>query len=299
MSDSSPSFDLSVALCTWNPAPLIEDTVQSLACQSLGRERYEILIIDNGSDSERAALIKRLCDQHGCRYVLESEVGLSSARNCAIRAAAGRYLYFIDDDAVAPAHLLETVLRCFADSDCDVVGGPAHGLWADTPPRWLGSRYWRMLSLVSYGPVRRPLRYPEIPLGCNIAFHQRVFERYGDFRVDLGRKGGSLIGHEERELLHRIMTAGGQVLYEPRAYVFHAVSMERMQVDYFKRRTIASSISSQLMSGAVRSSNPLKRLGHFAYGQLKTAYHAFIFAVELYVFETTLQISAERRRDRR
>src|SRR3546814_12714812 len=81
-----------------------------------------------------------------------------------------------------------------------------------------------MLSLVSYGPHRRLLRYPEIPLGCNVAFDRRVFERYGNFRLDLGRKGGSLIGHEEREFLKRLMTAGGNVVYEPRAYVFHAVS---------------------------------------------------------------------------
>src|SRR3546814_13966728 len=87
-----------------------------------------------------------------------------------------------------------------------------------------------MLSLVSYGPHRRLLRYPEIPLGCNVAFDRRVFERYGNFRLDLGRKGGSLIGHEEREFLKRLMTAGGNVVYEPRAYVFHAVSTDRMHV---------------------------------------------------------------------
>src|SRR3546814_5689437 len=122
-----------------------------LGCQGRAKDRYEILIVDNGSDGERAPLIQHLCERYGCRYIHEPSVGLSSARNCAIASAIGRYLYFIDDDAVAPAHLLETVLSRFSEGNCEAVGGPAHGLWADTPPRWLGSRYWRMLSLVSYG----------------------------------------------------------------------------------------------------------------------------------------------------
>src|SRR3546814_15525052 len=116
-----------------------------------------------------------------------------------------------------------------------------------------------MLSLVSYGPHRRLLRYPEIPLGCNVAFDRRVFERYGNFRLDLGRQGGSLIGHEEREFLKRLMTAGGNVVYGPRAYVFHAVSTDRMHVKYFKRRAEAGLASSQLMEGSARTSPSLLR----------------------------------------
>src|SRR3546814_11701459 len=78
MSDSLPSPDISVALCTWNPGPLIEETVQSLACQSLAKDRYEILIVDNGSDGERAPLIQHLCERYGCRYIHEPSFGLRS-----------------------------------------------------------------------------------------------------------------------------------------------------------------------------------------------------------------------------
>jgi GT2 family glycosyltransferase len=254
--------------------------------------------VDNASEPENSNTLRHLCNIYGFLYLLEEELGLSNARNRAIKAAKGHYIYFIDDDAVAPSHLLETVINCFDEIDCDIMGGPVHGLWEQTPPRWLGSRYWRALSLVSYGPNRRSLRYPEIPLGCNIAFKKSIFEQFGNFRSDLGRMGKSLIGHEEREILQRVMNAGKVVYYEPRAYVFHNVSVGRMHVEYFHNRLSASSDSACRMTHGVNSKENLsQRLTSFTYGQFLSIYHAIIFAIEFYLFETRLRWGIERRKN--
>ncbi len=274
--------------------------MNSLACQSLGRERYEVVVVDNGSEADSAERLRKLCDRYGFRWEVEAELGLSKARNRAIAISKGRYIFFIDDDAVASAHLLETILDCFDKSGCDVVGGPAHGLWAETPPRWLGPRYWRMLSLVSYGPAARALEYPDIPIGCNIAFKKSVFDEFGLFRSDLGRRGRSLIGHEERELLQRVMGSGRVVMYEPRAYVFHSVTKHRMKVAYLQERAVASAISSRrVRNEEVGRSSLLSLVGAFLFQQAITIYHALVFAVELYLFESRIQIavSVARRRE--
>ena len=125
--------------------------------------------------------------------ILENEIGLSSARNSGIRASSGDLIFFTDDDAVLPAHHLETILNDQFNENADVVGGAVHGLWENTPPIWLLSKYWRRLSLVSYGNNARQLVYPEILIGCNVAFHRSVFEKYGYFDSSLGRKKNLLL----------------------------------------------------------------------------------------------------------
>jgi glycosyltransferase involved in cell wall biosynthesis len=291
MNNFSASVELSVALCTWNSGSIVEDALTSLAFQSLARKSYEVLVIDNASMSKIAERLKQCCKKYGFRYIIETQLGLSNARNRAIEEATGKYIYFIDDDAVAPAHILETIIRCFRETGCDIVGGPAHGLWADKPPRWLSSRYWWGLSLISYGPSRRLLRYPEIPLGCNVAFKRQLFDDFGYFRTDLGRTGNNFIGHEERALLQVLMTAGKVVMYEPRAYVFHAVGIERMKIDYLKKRLAGGIKSDDRMRGekSEKHETVLKRILIFFYGQLLTVFHAIIFATEFYILDSRLR----------
>jgi glucosyl-dolichyl phosphate glucuronosyltransferase len=297
MKSFSPKYEISIAICTWNPNALVEETFKSLAFQSLPRDLYEVLVIDNGSEFICAENLVRACDEYGFRYVLEPELGLSAARNRAIKEAISRYVYFIDDDAVAPAHLLETLLACFQETGAKVIGGPAHGLWERTPPRWFGPRYWRSVSLISYGSVRRPLHYPEIALGCNVAFEKRSLENFDGFRSDLGRVGNILTGNEERDLLRRMMNAGATVYYEPRAYVFHAVSVDRMTVQYLGKRSFGGKESLRHMMKECGSQQGWMRwFCSMAYWQLVVLYQAALAAYEHYVVQTKIQFESEKER---
>lgn len=61
----------------------------------------ELLVVDNGSSEETAAIARA----HGARY-LRSAPGASNARNAGMRAATGEFLAFLDDDdRFLPGHL--------------------------------------------------------------------------------------------------------------------------------------------------------------------------------------------------
>jgi glycosyltransferase involved in cell wall biosynthesis len=248
MTHSSNRPVISVVICTRNSSDRIQETLESIHCQSLSQDRYEVLVIDNASDDDTYPWLTNNTERYGYRLLQEPELGLSAARNKGIKEAKGEYIFFTDDDAVAPAHLLATFASDIQADHPEVLGGPVHGLWEHTPPKWLHSGYWRSLSLISWGVKRRFLSYPEILIGCNVAIKKDLFDQYGLFDHKLGRKGTNLIGNEERELEKRIVAAGGTVLYNPDAYVFHKVPKARMEIAYFKKRNRDGAYSALAMA---------------------------------------------------
>lgn len=227
---------LSVIVCTWNSGDRARETLVSLAHQSLPRDRYEVIVIDNASDDGTAERLARWSGPLGFRIAREEKLGLCHARNRGVAEARGRYLLFMDDDAVAPAHLLETYARAARRHRPELMGGPAHGLWESEPPRWLQTFHWRGFSLFSYGARQRWVRGNEFFLGCNVVFRRDVFDRFGLFDPELDRKGAGLAGDGERLLELKVLHNGGRGLYLPEAYVFHKVTRARMTKDYFLRR---------------------------------------------------------------
>ncbi|RLA51486.1 MAG: hypothetical protein DRR42_10180 [Gammaproteobacteria bacterium] len=253
MQNSSGSLRLSVVICTCNPSESIRETFLSVKHQSLNRDAYEVIVVDSASDPRESTCLQTQCESHGFAYHKLEKPGLSLARNRGISISGGEFLYFIDDDAVAPAHLLALIVEQLEHcEDRVVVGGPVHGLWSDYPPFWLMSRYWRMISLLSYGDCSRALRYPEIVIGCNMAFKKYVFSDGLLFDESLGRKGSFLLGSEERLIQKQLMDKGKQVYYVADMYVFHRVPPKRMTVDYFLERTHGAELSLIAMEGGSR-----------------------------------------------
>ena len=60
-----------------------------------------------------------------------------------------------------------------------------------------------------------------------------MFEKYGGFRTDLGRRGLRLISNEDSEFGRRLLAAGERLRYEPAAVVYHPVTADRLRKNYF------------------------------------------------------------------
>lgn len=293
-SESAPVI-ISAVVCTRNARRRIHETLVGLRHQSLDRAAYEVIVVDNASDDGSAEWLAARQAEFSFRLLREPEPGLCAARNRGVVEARGSIVFFIDDDAIAPAHHLEALARNFQEPRADAVGGPVHGLWEASPPRWLAARHWRGLSLVSYGARRRTLRFPEILLGTNMAFRRTLFEEIGLFNIGLGRRGESLVGGEDREIQSRIAEAGGKVLYDPRCYVFHKVPRSRMTLAYFERRTrdeaYAHEMQRLMKGGAEPLQERLSRLDRRFLGGFVNIVKAIAGSISYYGYDGTQILS--------
>lgn len=111
---------LSIIVPVYNVAPYLERCLQSLLEQT--EKDLEIVCVEDGSTDESPAILRGwLKRDPRLRIISQPNAGLSAARNTGLKAAAGRYIGFVDsDDWVDPA-FFEHLLRAAEESGADVV----------------------------------------------------------------------------------------------------------------------------------------------------------------------------------
>lgn len=82
------------------------------------------------------------------------------------------------------------------------------------------------------GPKSRPIGIA--PVGANMAFRRKAFEKYGLFRTDLGKVGEKPMTGEDTEFGNRLLSHGEQIVYSHAAVVYHPVVEERTRKVYFQ-----------------------------------------------------------------
>lgn len=111
---------VSVIVCSHNGAQTIARTLASLQRQSLPDERYEVIVVDDGSSDGTGDVAKGF----GTQVVrFDSSMGLAAARNAGVRASRAEILAFTDDDCEADPDWLAALLEAFSESDAGGVGG--------------------------------------------------------------------------------------------------------------------------------------------------------------------------------
>jgi glucosyl-dolichyl phosphate glucuronosyltransferase len=224
---------ITVAICTRNRVVMLEKALRSVLGQI--REPTEVLVVDNGSSDQTAELVRSLAATHPSIVLwCEERLGLSHARNAALCQAMGRYIVFLDDDAIAEEGWLDAYRQFFSAPPATgiaCVGGAVFPEYEVPPPAWVSPGY----NTLDCGTQPHPVQGRGGPWGCNIAFDRGIALELGGFAVDLGRKGSYLGGHEEAELLERMAMAGFAVWWLPAARIRHFFPATRLQFRFLWR----------------------------------------------------------------
>ena len=145
---------------------------------------------------------------------------------------------------------MEMIVRAFEDVEprpvC--VGGKVEPIWEIPKPDWFPRLLLGYLSLLDLGDEAHWCDISkEYLVGCNIAFWKRSLSDMGGFNPLLGRRGQSLKGNEEIELLRKIKQSGQGIYYEPRAIVHHFIPKERLTRKWLIRRFYHEGISDSVL----------------------------------------------------
>ncbi|MCB9159892.1 MAG: glycosyltransferase [Caldilineaceae bacterium] len=94
--------EVSVIIPNYNQSRFVTAAIDSVLQQSF--RDVEIIVVDDGSTDDSAAVIARYGDR--VRYIYQQNQGLGAARNTGIKAATGRFVGLLDaDDAWLPTYL--------------------------------------------------------------------------------------------------------------------------------------------------------------------------------------------------
>ncbi|WP_425836939.1 glycosyltransferase family 2 protein [Streptomyces fractus] len=127
--------DISVIVPVYNAETTIERCLTSVVRQSIGADRIELLVVDDGSIDATPAELSRLAAQHPVITVLtiDHRGKPAAARNTGIERARGRFLYFLDADDWLGEETLERMLTLAERGGADIVLGKIVGVGGRRP----------------------------------------------------------------------------------------------------------------------------------------------------------------------
>ena len=258
---------LSIQLCTYNRAALLERVLEACFDQTLPPDQYEVVLVNDGSQDETPAAIERARRIATCAFTVVNQPngGLAKARNAGIARCTGTRIAFIDDDVLPTPVFAAEHLRSDARHGDVVVRGAAintDSFDALPVPVWTPKNYsanWFWTTNVS---VRR----------------SRLDAAGGRFDESF-----SEYGWEDVELGLRLRALGTKAVFNRRAVVFHykprpqaksvegmlrqvraqartAVRLERLHPNWRVALAIGDTAPQRLLGGALRKSGLLARL---------------------------------------
>jgi len=184
--------------------PRLAACLGALAGQSLGRDAFEIIVVDDGGDVDAT---RALADRHGARHAHQPPRGSYAARELGAGLARGAVLAFTDADCRPDAAWLDTIDQLFGDPACQVVIGPSTSAGSSTVALWAQG-----IDDARWAALRRVDR----PAFCdtrNLALRREVLDAVG-FDTSF-RQAGDL------DLGLRLHAAGYRIVMEPAMRVAH------------------------------------------------------------------------------
>lgn len=227
---SGSQYLISVVVCTFNRSRLLRSVLDSLYKQTLPRDRYEVIVVDNRSTDDTRAVVDDFLSCGNIRYIYEARQGLAHARNAGWQAAEGSYVGYLDDDSLAPPEWLSVASDIAGEGRFEIFGGPIHPYYSVARPAWYKESY----DMRMFGVAEEPLVFKGRGFlsGGNFFVSKRLLSLADGFRSDFGMVSRKLAYGEETDLLLRLraLMPELEMLCDPKLYNYHLVRPEKFSL---------------------------------------------------------------------
>lgn len=251
--------------CTYNRDKYIGQTLQSVCDQKYPDNNYEIIVIDNNSTDNTASICEEFRAEYpnkNFRYFKEMNQGLSFALNRGIKEAQGEFLIFVDDDeTIIPQHLerLDNHLRTYPEAV--LCGTPVIPVYEIPEPKWMSRFTQRLIGgYFDQGKEVKILEAKNYPGTGHTIIKKELYERYGNYNTELGRKGTSLIGAEDKDMFNRLKNNNIVCYYLPDIPIYHHIPPNKMTDEFFHKLTYSIGKSERIRTKAVSEKEFRNRL---------------------------------------
>jgi glycosyltransferase involved in cell wall biosynthesis len=205
----------SVIVPVYNDPVRLARCLQGLGRQTYPRNRYEVIVVDNGSDTPVAPLVAAALP--GARVVGEPRPGSYAARNRGLAAARGEIIALTDSDCLPAAEWLQEGVRALGrTANCGLAGGRIEVAFGDEARPTAAEIFSTMAA-------RRQEQFIDLDHFCetaNLFTTAAVIDNVGGFEPALKARGDVVFGQ-------RVFAAGYRQVYAERAVVVHPAPAPR------------------------------------------------------------------------
>ena len=194
----------------------IKELVHSFQRLSFDRDKFEVIIIDDGSSDQTIDFLKNYLTQANFKLAFYSQMnqGPGAARNLGMQKASGDFFIFIDSDCTVPDTWLSQIERALIQNKADAFGGP--DTYRDEFPAMLKAVNYTMTSFLTTGGLRgkKGKKLATFyPRSFNMGISRQIAKQVGGF--------GSLRHGQDIEFSNRIIKSGARIVFVADAPVYH------------------------------------------------------------------------------
>ncbi len=212
-------MEFSVVVPARNAARTIGACLQGLLEQSVSRDRYEVIVVDDGSADGTDQVVER----SGVTLIAQSGQGAAAARNRGASVAQGDILLFTDADCVPEANWVAEMARSFEDQEVVGVKGVYRTRQTRFIPRFVQCEYEERYERMA------KQRWIDFIDTYSAGYRREVFLAGGGF--DTRYPNPSV---EDQEFSFRLAERGHKMVFNPRAVVYH--EHPQTLAAYFRRK---------------------------------------------------------------
>jgi glycosyltransferase involved in cell wall biosynthesis len=218
--------DATVIIPTFNRSDALLTTLDALAKVDHPQERWEAIVVDDGSTDDTEAAVQQWIENSGApvRYLRQTNAGPAAARNRGAAEARGQFLIFIDNDIIVEPDFVSSHLNTLAANvGCWVLGRVVH------PPQIRSTPFGRYRDSVweafHQSQVHASVEETTGMTAANVSLPAKDFSFLGGFDEDF-----TIASSEDWVLGLRARQKGIRILYDPKIVVVHndwAISLDR------------------------------------------------------------------------
>lgn len=197
---------LSVIVPVCNAEQTIAECLTALACQTIPRAAYEVIVVDDGSTDRTAEIIRQV----NVQLIQQPNAGPAAARNYGAQAAHGEILLFTDADCAPAPDWIERMIEPFRDPE---IAG-SKGVYR-TRQKELIARFVQLEYEDKYARMLHQDRIDFVDT-YSAAYRREIFLANGGF--DPLFPTASV---EDQEFSFRLARKGYRLVFVPQAIVYH------------------------------------------------------------------------------
>lgn len=208
-------FQVAVVIPVWNGEAVLGRCLDALARQTLPRDAYQIIVVDNGSSDATRQIARSYA---GIELLEEARPGSYVARNLGIGRVRAPITAFTDADCEPATDWLEQVLRAAAaNQGFGVLAGKIELFDEIAQEREVFGDYERLFSFPQAHAARGNCAT------ANWASETALLRELGGFDATL-KSGG------DRQMALRVRESGHPLIYVPAMVVRHPVRASRAEL---------------------------------------------------------------------
>lgn len=204
----APSF--SIIIATYSRPTQLAACLESLSRLDYSRDRYEVIVVDDGGDPPAASVVARAPPTLRISQLRQANAGPAAARNLGAASATGNFLAFTDDDCLPQPDWLTAMARALTAYPGCMVGGATVNANVGN----LCSATSQLIQDIVYRHYNVDPERARFLASNNLALAAAAFREIGGF--DPGFRTA-----EDRELCDRWLAGGRRLIYYPPARVAH------------------------------------------------------------------------------